>query len=189
MKAVLISIQPQWCEKIANGEKTVECRKTYPKLKTPFKCYIYCTKTDNPISLCTHDSHDYTCGKAYRYSGGGEVIGEFVCDGIYAVLAHPSIFAGHATFFQKAIDDACLTRDEVERYSGGKDVCGWHITDLQIYDKPKELSDFYKNGTLSNEAFCETVYDGMRSYADYLFTRALRKPPQSWCYVEELHGG
>ena len=42
-KAVLISIRPQWCEKIASGEKTIEVRKTRPKLKTPFKCYIYCT--------------------------------------------------------------------------------------------------------------------------------------------------
>lgn len=44
-KAVLISIRPGWCEKIANGEKTIEVRKTRPKLETPFKCYIYCTKS------------------------------------------------------------------------------------------------------------------------------------------------
>lgn len=44
MKEVLISIQPKWCELIANGTKTVEVRKTKPKLETPFKCYIYCTK-------------------------------------------------------------------------------------------------------------------------------------------------
>lgn len=44
MKEVLISIQPKWCELIANGTKTVEVRKTKPKLNTPFKCYIYCTK-------------------------------------------------------------------------------------------------------------------------------------------------
>lgn len=44
MKSVLISIHPKWCEKIANGEKTIEVRKTKPKLDTPFKCYIYCTK-------------------------------------------------------------------------------------------------------------------------------------------------
>lgn len=44
-KAVLISIQPDWCKKILSGEKTVEVRKTRPKLETPFKVYIYCTKT------------------------------------------------------------------------------------------------------------------------------------------------
>lgn len=43
MKAVLISIRPKWCELIATGQKTVEVRKTRPKLETPFKCYIYKT--------------------------------------------------------------------------------------------------------------------------------------------------
>ena len=43
MKAVLISIRPKWVEKIVSGEKTLEVRKTRPKLETPFKCYIYCT--------------------------------------------------------------------------------------------------------------------------------------------------
>lgn len=42
-KAVMLSIRPKWCEKIASGKKTVEVRKTRPKLDTPFKCYIYCT--------------------------------------------------------------------------------------------------------------------------------------------------
>ena len=42
-KAVMLSIRPKWCEKIISGEKTVEVRKTRPKLETPFKCYIYCT--------------------------------------------------------------------------------------------------------------------------------------------------
>lgn len=43
MKSVLISIQPRWCELIASGKKTIEIRKTKPKLETPFKVYIYCT--------------------------------------------------------------------------------------------------------------------------------------------------
>lgn len=43
-KAVMLSIRPKWCEKIASGEKTIEVRKTKPKLDTPFKCYIYETQ-------------------------------------------------------------------------------------------------------------------------------------------------
>lgn len=42
--AVLLSVRPKWCELIASGKKTVEVRKTRPKIETPFKCYIYCTK-------------------------------------------------------------------------------------------------------------------------------------------------
>ena len=44
MKAVLISINPLWCELIGNGEKTIEVRKNRPKLKTPFKVFIYSVK-------------------------------------------------------------------------------------------------------------------------------------------------
>ena len=81
-KAVLISIRPKWCELIANGAKTVEVRKSRPKIATPFKCYIYCTK-DRHLTFCrgkrycyaddhTHNAFDITCN--------GTIIGEFVCD-------------------------------------------------------------------------------------------------------------
>ena len=44
MRAILMSIRPEWCEKIFNGEKTIEVRKTAPKLETPFTVYVYQTK-------------------------------------------------------------------------------------------------------------------------------------------------
>lgn len=64
-KAVMISIRPKWCQKIANGEKTIEIRKTRPRLETPFKCYIYCTQ--GGVALGMWGKH-------------GKVIGEFFCD-------------------------------------------------------------------------------------------------------------
>lgn len=146
MKAVLISIRQEWCSKIARGEKTVEVRKTYPKLAAPFKCYIYCTKSKKYGRFEEMD----------KALGGGMVIGEFTCSQICAVLAHPSIFAGHPMFFQYAIDAACLTQDEVEAYGAGKDVYGWVISDLKIYDEYKEVTSF-----------------------------GVTRAPQSWCYVEE----
>jgi hypothetical protein len=69
MKAVMISIRPEWCEKIASGEKTMEVRKTRPKIEPPFKCYIYCTVGDGAKGDILPNS-GVTCGK---------VIGEFVC--------------------------------------------------------------------------------------------------------------
>lgn len=51
MKSVLISIKPQYCELIASGKKTVEVRKRRPKLQTPFKCYIYCTKVKPTLAV------------------------------------------------------------------------------------------------------------------------------------------
>mgnify|MGYP000588302884 FL=1 len=71
MKSVILSIKPKYCELIASGKKTIEVRKTRPKIETPFKCYVYCTK------------EYYRKGNGYfqgKYCG--KVIGEFVCDEI-----------------------------------------------------------------------------------------------------------
>ena len=77
MRAVLISIRPKWCEKIINGDKTIEVRKTRPKLDTPFKCYIYCTLPKYP-----HEDFIATDYPRPQFYGGGKVIGEFTCDRI-----------------------------------------------------------------------------------------------------------
>ena len=87
-RAVLISINPKWCELIASGEKTIEVRKTRPKLKTPFKCYIYCTASN--VHECLMQSKSgvkLVAALNYKTAipvGGnivnGKVIGEVVCD-------------------------------------------------------------------------------------------------------------
>ena len=53
-KSVLFSIKPKYCELIASGKKTIEVRKTKPKLDTPFKCYIYETKALYKPNGCNH---------------------------------------------------------------------------------------------------------------------------------------
>ncbi len=180
-KAVLISIQPKWCELIASGEKTVEVRKTRPKLETPFKCYIYMTTGDASI----HDGK----GMVHHHSGGRCVIGEFVCDRVCPIAYTLDGFAD-------VVDSktTCMRPKEFIKYGTGKPLYGWHISDLVIYDKPKELNEFYKCGTLSADDFLCQLYDGSgnprrSSYASYLFTQQIRGAPQSWCYVEELKGG
>ena len=159
-KAVLISIHPEWCEKIINGEKTIEVRKTRPKLDTPFKCYIYCTLPKYP-----HEDVIRTDYPKPQFYGGGKVIGEFTCDRIYelAPLNH-------------APDDverqACLTREEIVQYLKGIGY-GWHITGLRIYNKPRKLSEFTG---LRDTKFGAVPYD-------------IKRAPQSWCYVEEVQNG
>ena len=83
MKAVLISIQPKWVEKIARGEKTIEVRKTRPKLEAPFKCYIYETIEKVKEIVEEYDSNfKLLRRKRTTKQWGGKVIGEFVCDRI-----------------------------------------------------------------------------------------------------------
>lgn len=160
-KAVMLSIRPKWVEKIASGEKTIEVRKTKPKLETPFKCYIYCTQGSD----------------ARRLRGSwGKVIGKFTCDRIYelATLNH-------------APDDvekqACLTREEIVNYLKGTGY-GWHISDLLIYDQPRELTEFRR--ACPSSWYCESCAMYWENNGtcgnESLY---IKRPPQSWCYVEE----
>ena len=89
------------------------------------------------------EEYDYTA-----YTCGGKVIGEFVCD---YILSHCEMANADL-----AEQQSCVRREDIYRYSGGKEVFGWHISDLVIYDKPKQLSEFNIN-----------------------------RAPQSWCYVQE----
>lgn len=176
-KAVLISIRPEWCEKIANGEKTVEVRKTRPKLETPFKCHIYCTM-DHPyisISCGELDKLNYRTNTVGRCNG--KVIGEFTCDRIYELAP-----LNHA---QDDVEkQACLTREEIVNYLKGTGY-GWHIVDLRIYDQLRELTEFRR--PCPNDLYCETcaMYSNNTGICNN-GALPLRRPPQSWCYVEEL---
>lgn len=176
-KAVLISIRPEWVEKIARGEKTVEVRKTRPKLETPFKCHIYCTM-DHPyisISCGELDKLNYRTNTVGRCNG--KVIGEFTCDRIYELAP-----LNHAP--DDVEKQACLTREEIVNYLKGTGY-GWHIVDLRIYDQPRELTEFRR--PCPNDLYCETcaMYSNNTGICNN-GALPLRRQPQSWCYVEEL---
>ena len=212
MKSVLISIRPRWCELIASGKKTVEVRKTRPKLETPFKVYIYCTLARQPIRedgqiLMYEDDLALTnrWGQGKRVANpcgsmmdgelflNGKVIGEFVCDEIYPIKVHPNGAIQNWNWYE--LSKSCLSLDDVAHYVGiNKTGYGWHISDLVIYDKPKELSEFfaycgdnpkcdgceahyYSNTECGKEDYCCSVIDGCKP---------IKRPPQSWCYVEEV---
>lgn len=200
MKAVLISIQPKWCELIASGKKTIEVRKTRPKIETPFKCYIYMTSKGNkPIKEIEMPN-----GFAYvevDYKMAGKVIGSFVCDGIYNIEPHDDGYGVNQYTFVGADYDDCktgLSFGELKEYLGGNIGYGWHISDLKIFDKPKELGEFYTLGNCEKYDFCNQCKNFHRgqgwldgSYCDEDScldnTRIpVTRAPQSWCYVEEL---
>ncbi len=192
-KAVLISIQPRWCELIASGKKSVEVRKTRPKLKTPFKVYIYCTKpkTKHDWGLCLEDGKvDFVCNCNYDAAIrngmkilSGKIIGEFVCNEIECFTTD---YRADFEQTKRISKQSCVSPFALEDYEqGSRCLYGWHISNLVIYDKPKELSEFRK--TCVNELYCEScaMYN---NFYDSCGNKALRlkRPPQSWCYVEEL---
>ena len=169
-KAVLISIRPEWTCLILSGEKTIEVRKTRPKLETPFKCYIYCTQGSEKLNVCD----------VIRtlYEANGTVIGEFVCDEIKTIdIPYPAYWTER---HKRELDGSCITLQQVHSYLGSACGYGWHISELKIYDKPKELSEFmqchkceYYSGCKEHEYGCDGIYK-------------VKRPPMSWCYVEEL---
>ena len=203
-KAVLISIKPKWCELIASGKKTLEVRKNRPKLETPFKVYIYCTLSGSNEFFKDDLNGDVTAWNRGKWGERkGNVIGEFVCDRIDSHTADCLIVKEDR---QKATIGSCLSGKEILEYLSGsklltdrysichlQDFYCWHISDLEIYENPKELSKF----NLPPERFCEKELCGscpkeqsISEYGDVMFDcewkRPIMKAPQSWCYVEEL---
>ena len=178
MKSVLISIQPKWVEKIVNGEKTIEVRKTAPKCEVPFKCYIYETK--GQYVKFTHGAHT-----KYGY-GRGKVIGWFVCN---LVDEYPYDYCDGVDIDDDTILETAIDREDINIYAKGKTLYGWHISDLKIYDKPRELSDFYRE--------CEKPCKPNKGKILCITTKSLKmngcngkipltRAPQSWQYVEEI---
>lgn len=166
MKSILQSIKPQYCELIASGKKTIEVRKTRPELDVPFKVYIYMTKSN-----LVGDR------KAYKDRLAGKVIGEYVCDGIKEITADNLI----AIYFNNPSNETCLNDLEMRKYANGKNLFLWHISDLKIYDKPKELSEFQRACNHENCGKCKRPIIEKLSC-----TAGLTHPPKSWCYVEEV---
>lgn len=181
MADVMLSIRPKWCEMIASGKKTVEVRKTRPRQETPFKCYIYCTKsTDHPGKWLGCYDHRWKkiglisplnieVGKRFNIEVvSGMVIGEFICDNIrrYAICGanlsdrryrevDPSLYVHDID-----LSELHLKQHELNNYGSGAVLFGWHISNLVIYDNPVPLAEFGEFG--------------------------MKRPPQSWCYVKEV---
>lgn len=196
-KSVMISIRPKWCQKIVSGEKTIEIRKTRPRMATPFKCYIYCTMPKYP-----HEDFIATDYPKPQFYGGGKVVGEFTCDRIYELETRSpggsySVKGEGQPTTNDVARQSCLTLKDMHEYLQAKAGYGWHISNLKIYDPLKKLSEFspvcmYKNDDKS----CQSRMIAC-SYQKYDYNpdgsinlvecgRTLERPPQSWCYVEEV---
>ena len=166
-RSVMISVKPRFCDLIAREKKKIEVRKTRPKTEIPFKCYIYCTRAKRSEKLYSNGTvivkdTRKLLDPSVRYPGSkifqrwnGKVIGEFVCDRIVNVDCDSvaPFDKDSGSYIDKQI---CIDREQFLEYTRFRCCFGWHISDLIIYDKPKDLSDF-----------------------------GMKRPPQSWCYAEE----
>lgn len=170
MKAVMLSLRPQWCEKIFNGSKSIEVRKSRPSIDTPFTVYVYETKAQFVKSVrgaCT----------TYGY-GRGKVIGSFVCDRIREII--PLGLRGFK-LGAECLKEMCLSKEQLDEYGGLKTLCGWHITEPTLFEKPRGLGEF-KHKIKVPWAWQENGKTIGYFYKWQPITRA----PQSWVYCETI---
>lgn len=233
LPSIMQSIKPFRCGNIAVGKKTIEVRKTRPKLKPPFKVYIYATRPKHffSISAALRSATDYLymlengtvkCGDGFEdYDKrvkmlNGKVIGEYICDDIVELeydefeecYMFKNCYCGYT--LDEILSASCLSYDAFCKYGNRKPIYLWHITNLKIYDEPKELSEFeiidkkflkecpyrirvYNNPDYTNGALLKGSYVCNNSFEpDFCrgqcggATKPLTRPPQSWCYCEEI---
>lgn len=190
-KVVLIAIHPEWCEAIAERRKRYDFRKTRPYIPTPFKAYIYMTK-----GMATY----WTSGHIKCVNDGGmNVIGEFVCDRVETLVRagfsgsreEPKYRACNLLDMStKPIDgiltDGCLSLPELETYLAGAVGYAWHISELKIYDTPKKLEEFLKPCPYGDVSCFLCDKSGYTPEMKIDCCNNVTRPPQSWCYVEDV---
>ena len=138
------------------------------------------------------DVFEYWAENAEYENLNRKVIGEFVCDEI-TYLGNVStdpwcalIGDVHEWHKQLVTKYACLTEEELLKY-GGK--YAWHISNLVIYDKPRELSEFYNECEKPECDDCphlhfENTPNSYEGWCEFDEKIPIKRPPQSWCYVE-----
>lgn len=191
MKAFLIPINPKWCMHIANGDKKIEIRgealsKAIQKEidKTGYAIlYGYCTK--NGGNLVINDlfqGKKYIICKGYKdFAMNGKVIFKFKCYKVDRMIIQYDVGWVCGDLRINDIEKlTCLNRFELYEYSKQKRIYGIHISELEIFDKPKELSEFYKVGHYEDLDDCFT--DEKQINGKWCIP--LKKAPQNYYYVE-----
>lgn len=230
MKTIMISVKPRYAEQIMNGKKTIEVRKFY--IEPPFKVVNYVTKAKfhgTGIVFCYSDNELYRlpdgqikCGDSIElmvcspkdYSAdnflNGKVAFEYVVNRVDINLIYKDLYNEMYLATIGELEQACLTQKEIREYGKGKPLYAWYISDLKIYDKPKELSDFYvynkelEKRFIDGDGFC--CYDGKDGNGEPLtdcsadnikrcyqcweewsgWCKRVKRPPQNFIYVEEM---
>lgn len=221
-KSILISIKPKFVEKILNGEKTIEIRKTMPKCELPIDVYIYCTKGTKhlvaPFRFLEgwkykeyNDNTYYSCGCTSNIGDdiNGKVVAKFTLNKIdkYDVdrpiyyqnsIRKNGKYIGELQSTElEILGDSWLTNEELENYLTDKNdevidkFYAWHIDNLEIFDKPKDLNEFVYNCLDDSKCencpyyYCHNTETDSEKGCSCDCKKPLSKAPKSWCYVRK----
>ena len=194
MKAILISIKPKYVAKILNGEKTIEVRKSMPKCDLPIYVYIYYTKDKPYLANATElFTGKYACISndevSYKeHNLNGKVVAKFTLNKVEEIHQNYQIELGSWRYYEneETIEElACLDNGDLQDYLDMKTGYAWHISNLEIFDKPKELSEFRHY----NKPSCDSCQFQHSTCCDYhreveCDDIPLTKAPQSWQFIE-----
>lgn len=168
---ILASIKPYYYYLIAEEKKKIEVRKTALK-NLPQDIAFYMSKDEKSFAKIPKEFQE-----KYR-KHFGKIGMRVVCDKVYDyTFSHYEAEYRVTHVEQRAM---CLNQPELIRYGKGDTLYGWHISDLKIYDKPKELSEFKTGCKGCKER--DTYHCYFHCYGD----RKITRPPQSYMFVEEV---
>ncbi len=184
MKSVLRSAKPYWIYLVLTGKKKIEVGKDCPKSEDWNRTVeLYCSKDKKSFNRIPEADREWM--RKYL----GKVACRFVCDRIYDIQPHwdiPDFVNQYECGWKYCEADVCLTFEELKVYLGNKGGYGWHISDLKIYDKPKELKEFRKAGFMTEDQWLYALYSNTHChYSAWAKKFEITRAPQSWCYVDE----
>lgn len=163
-KSILVSIRPKYVTDILNRKKTIEIRKTKPNCDQPITVYIYCSK--RPRIKDEFNNPKYN----------GTVVGKFELVNVEEIEYDTGDYFTETLPPSMVLEEGCLDYAKLDHYLKGKKGYAWHITNLEVFDEPKYISEFKVRhypqfaGMVKNETHYELL--------------PLARAPQSWCYVE-----
>lgn len=177
MESVLFPIHAEHCDYMAQGTKEWEFRTKPPKIDTPYKGYIYETKGRRIVRCSTSQ---------IIYFGRGKVIGEFICDKMVDVVRNG--FVNPFAINSQVLEKGHLSNSEFLSYTDHyhKDLYALHISQLEIYEKPKALTDFKRPHNRANCGVkdCGYCINGQCRNSRTCDRLIIRNAPQSWCFAE-----
>lgn len=176
-KSVLISIRKEHNDKIFAGLKKWEGRKTCPG-NVEIKNYI------DPTMPYSKSADDVKFFVYEQKTGGGcgKVIGEFVCDFAQTFHGMPD--------WKEIARALCVSVDFAFKYFNKGKGYMIRINAPKKYDTPKKLEEFkllcpHRNQLSMDCERCRYSFFEPRKVTPSCGA-VLRRPPQSWCYVEEI---
>lgn len=197
-KVIILSVQPQWLEKILTEKKTIEIRKSMPKdCDYPIDVYLYCTKVEPYLRIYPFniDKNIYQLTDDNFNCLNGKIVAKFTLNKVDKIINNGwcfDIYNENGAYTNQIAKRSCLDFIDMKKYLNDKDGYAWHIDNLQIFDKPMELSEFKYQCLKGEKNLCdgcdfyyfnqnESVGTEEECLCDCM--PRLKRPPMSWGYA------